>query len=263
MKKYLIVIVLFLISLELLLRLFDPLGINYYNRAKDYFENHTIDYKEYYLNDFIAGEIVSNNKVLLIIGDSFVYGFGVKRKNTFPVLMENKIKPTIVSYGVGGWNTYHESLFLRDFGKIIKPDYILLVISDNDLFGGKPHYKFWHKVVYKSYILGHIFFFIKPTLEVTIEQKELARDSFNNIVDFCNSNNIKLFCCLYGYELVDNLKFYAAMLNLEQVPYMLLPKEVFKHRISFIDGHPDNEGHKILAESISQSLNFWFRILNE
>lgn len=72
-------------------------------------------------------------KRLLVIGDSFVWGYDAEADERFTDLMQEK-KPQwrIINAGVSGYGTDQELLLLKRFGAAIQPDHVLLIFSDND-----------------------------------------------------------------------------------------------------------------------------------
>jgi lysophospholipase L1-like esterase len=70
---------------------------------------------------------------ILVVGDSYVWGYGVEQKEIFTSRME-EINPKleVVNIGVSGYSTDQELLLFRDKGIKYQPDIVILVVSNND-----------------------------------------------------------------------------------------------------------------------------------
>jgi lysophospholipase L1-like esterase len=70
---------------------------------------------------------------VLVLGDSYVWGFGVQDHETFAQEIE-RLCPQIetVNFGVSGYGTDQELLLFRDKGQAYHPDIVILVLSGND-----------------------------------------------------------------------------------------------------------------------------------
>jgi lysophospholipase L1-like esterase len=82
--------------------------------------------------DFKKGE----KKRLLVLGDSFVWGFGVDNEELFTHLMESGSPDTleVINLGVSGYTTDQEYLLWRKLGSKWTPeDVVLFILPTNDL----------------------------------------------------------------------------------------------------------------------------------
>ncbi|HXF47565.1 MAG TPA: SGNH/GDSL hydrolase family protein [Burkholderiaceae bacterium] len=70
---------------------------------------------------------------VLVLGDSYVWGFGVQDDEVFTSRMES-FCPGIeaVNFGVSGYSTDQELLLYRDKGAAYGPDVVVLVLAGND-----------------------------------------------------------------------------------------------------------------------------------
>lgn len=146
--------------LETALRIFDPIGIEYFFEARRYFSNmsrnpdfayiHTPGYRDE-LQDvqvrinsqgFRGPEfpIEKPERVMriMIIGDSVVFGWGAPQESLFPVRLQELLNEggddvEVISAGVGSWNTRTEYEYLRLLGVNYQPNIIVLVICHNDI----------------------------------------------------------------------------------------------------------------------------------
>jgi lysophospholipase L1-like esterase len=77
---------------------------------------------------------------ILVLGDSFAFGWGVEDDETFAALLEDRLAPPpgagrveVLNAGVAGWSADHYALFLKEPGLALDPDLVLVVPSENDL----------------------------------------------------------------------------------------------------------------------------------
>lgn len=77
-------------------------------------------------------------KRIMVLGDSFTFGEGVRQEDTFchrleEILRNDKgIGVEVLNFGVSGWSTVCELNYLRHEGVTFKPDLVLLVYVLND-----------------------------------------------------------------------------------------------------------------------------------
>jgi hypothetical protein len=90
----------------------------------------------------LRGEPVSREKSadayrILVIGDSFAFGFGVEDDEALPAQLAAKLSLTrpgveAINAGVPGWSADDFYLFLSTRGFELEPDLVLLVLTEND-----------------------------------------------------------------------------------------------------------------------------------
>lgn len=72
-------------------------------------------------------------KRILVLGDSFVWGFGVEQDQIFTEQLELSLSNVeVINAGVSGYSTDQELLWLKSEGVKYKPDLIILLVSGND-----------------------------------------------------------------------------------------------------------------------------------
>jgi len=81
-------------------------------------------------------------KRILVLGDSFAWGYGVADEETFSSVLERLFAERegtrweVINTGVSGWSTDQQYLFLREEGLRYEPDIVLLAFcSANDVKG--------------------------------------------------------------------------------------------------------------------------------
>lgn len=165
--SYAIILFLSFGTIELYLRIFDPIGIKYFGEVSRYTalmnpnDVYSYIHKPGLKNKFQGVDVAINShglrgpefnkekqpgkKRLLILGDSVVFGWGVPQKNIFSselknLFSRNRLEIEVISAGVGSWNTRTEYEYLRSTAINFKPDAIVLFIVHNDLQPKKTGY---------------------------------------------------------------------------------------------------------------------------
>lgn len=145
--------------LEIILRITDPVGVEYFSEVVRYFDK--LEDRENYsyihpagMNEIFQGVTVKTNsqglrgpeftiskpegkRRLLILGDSVVLGWGVEYENTFPSILQDHFDSLgtdieVIPAGVSSWNTRTEYEFLKNVASEYDPDMLILVIVGND-----------------------------------------------------------------------------------------------------------------------------------
>ena len=81
----------------------------------------------------------SDEKRILVLGDSVTFGWGVSQGETFSDRMESLLRGRtgdqwqVINAGVNGYNTEQEATYLRVEGMRYSPDYVLLIYVSNDV----------------------------------------------------------------------------------------------------------------------------------
>jgi len=75
---------------------------------------------------------------ILVLGDSYTWGYGVADEELFTKLLEEKLVADgrafeVLNCGVSGWGTDQEYLFFREEGTRYSPDVVVLTFFFNDL----------------------------------------------------------------------------------------------------------------------------------
>jgi lysophospholipase L1-like esterase len=79
---------------------------------------------------------------MLVLGDSFVWGWGVKLEDMFTKIIERQNNNLeVISMGIPGYSTDQEFLWLKEEGLKYKPDILLLLINGHD-FSTNLHYMY-------------------------------------------------------------------------------------------------------------------------
>ena len=77
---------------------------------------------------------------VVVVGDSIAFGYGVQEEESFPRMLEARLRELaprarveVVNLGVGGYNAWNESELLKDVGLGYEPDLVLVQFCINDL----------------------------------------------------------------------------------------------------------------------------------
>lgn len=79
----------------------------------------------------------SDDRRVLLLGDSFTFGYGVNPQDTFDAKLETLLNQTgtrwsVINAGHGGWGTLQETLYARDHFQLFRPEVIVLTFCGND-----------------------------------------------------------------------------------------------------------------------------------
>ena len=78
-------------------------------------------------------ERTPGKKRILVLGDSFVWGFGVEQNQIFTEQLENLLTNVeVINAGVSGYSTDQELLWFKSEGVKYSPDLVILVVSGID-----------------------------------------------------------------------------------------------------------------------------------
>lgn len=154
-----------LMMAEAATRVFDPLGISYFEESTRYqldmISDPALGYKHApNLRRVYQGVEVSTNQFglrdreiepkqtgefrILLLGDSVTFGWGVPIEATFGRRLENllttKLKRPVraVNSGVGGYNTVQEYAVLKQLAGTVDPDMVVLLYVRNDIQSNDP-----------------------------------------------------------------------------------------------------------------------------
>ncbi len=78
-------------------------------------------------------ERTNDTRRILVLGDSFAWGYGVEETQRFSQLLETSMGVEVINAGVSGYSTDQELLWFREEGVKYKPDLVLLIFAGNDI----------------------------------------------------------------------------------------------------------------------------------
>lgn len=87
----------------------------------------------------------NEKKRMLVLGDSYGWGFGVNNNEIFTELLEEKHPDwEIINASVSGYGTVQQYLYLAQRGILLKPDVVLLLFNDNDFQDNVGLTEYWY-----------------------------------------------------------------------------------------------------------------------
>ena len=147
--------------LEIIARVFNPLGISYYPETARYLDTLVLEEPIGYRNrpglqdrfygapvvinalglrDREVGEKAPGEFRILVMGDSVPFGIGVRYEDSYPHQMEVLLNEQFpgrrfrtLNLGVPSYNTEQELIQLKSLGLSLKPDAVTLLFSNNDI----------------------------------------------------------------------------------------------------------------------------------
>lgn len=155
---------------ELGIRLFDPLGISYYEQSGEYQRDKLADehlifrhrplwekrygdvlvtYNEQGLRDRPILPKSEGEFRILALGDSVTFGWGVQQDKIFASRLEQLLpgrlqRPVrVINSGVGGYNTVQEVTYFKREGITLQPDLVLLTYIGNDIEENRGPFNPW------------------------------------------------------------------------------------------------------------------------
>ena len=72
-------------------------------------------------------------KRILVLGDSFAWGYGVEESERFSQQLEESLSVEVINAGVSGYSTDQELLWYRNEGIKYETDLVILVVAGNDV----------------------------------------------------------------------------------------------------------------------------------
>jgi acyl-CoA thioesterase-1 len=176
-------------------------------------------------------------KKLIVLGDSLTEGYGVAKDAAFPAVLEKKLHEagkkewTVVNAGVSGSTTASGISRMKWLFKS-KPDAVLLALGANDGLRG---------------------------LKVEDSKKHLSE-----VIKYAEDQKVKVILGglymppNYGKQYTEDFKkMYESLAKQYKVTFIpfILDKVAGNPKYNLADGiHPNEEGHKIIAENVFQVL---------
>tara|TARA_A100001015_G_C14934640_1_gene689917 strand:+ start:337 stop:1407 length:1071 start_codon:yes stop_codon:yes gene_type:complete len=167
------------------------------NNAYHFFKERKIKYRfgEYHNRIY---NFEKNEKKILVLGDSFTFGWLLKDENTYVYKLNKKFSNYyFVNAAAGGWGTSDQLKYLTEFCKIIRPMYTIIFIGVDDFGRSKNSNLFYldkngeiklgKNKVYKIEVLTENFLY-----KIAVENSHLLNFLRKEVFKFINqkkSNN--------------------------------------------------------------------------
>lgn len=228
---------------------------------------------------------------VLALGDSVTFGTGVDQDKTFaarlePLLQGRLHRPVrVINSGVGGYNTVQEVTYFKQEGISLKPDLVLLTYVQNDIEVNKGPYDPWAQssIWGKSFsdmvitMVGKLWFYRlmhhtykyalpKPQLGPTTISPQEAKgwresmSALGELVALCEERKIPLIVFFRRMDPDENnLLFadvvrYAKGIPVKDMAPWFAGLKVSSVVNSKVDGHPNAEGHRVMAEHMAEDI---------
>jgi lysophospholipase L1-like esterase len=85
-------------------------------------------------------ELVNEGEVVIVLGDSYAFGYGVRYQDSFPSILQRTLRKKypdknirVVNLSIPGYNTAQELATLKEVGLNLRPKVVLLAYHLNDI----------------------------------------------------------------------------------------------------------------------------------
>jgi hypothetical protein len=114
----------------------------------------------------------SQKRRMLVLGDSFGWGFGVAHREIFSEIIEEKHPDwEIINASVSGYGTDQQLLYLKRRGKDLNPDVVLLLFAENDFKNNASGEQYWYYKPVFRFSDGRIVLHNHPVPRSTLAQR--------------------------------------------------------------------------------------------
>lgn len=114
----------------------------------------------------------TGKKRMLVIGDSFAWGFGVERDQRFDETLEQRLGDwEIINAAVSGYGTDQQLLYLGESGMAYGPDVVLLLFHETDYITNTLAEAAWYNKPFFSLQEGRLVLENVPVPEATLLQR--------------------------------------------------------------------------------------------
>ncbi|MGE0646200.1 MAG: SGNH/GDSL hydrolase family protein [Nitrospira sp.] len=232
-----------------------------------------------------------NEYRVLALGDSVTFGTGVDQDKTFsarlePLLQERLHRPVrVINSGVGGYNTVQEVTYFKRDGIALQPDLVMLTYVQNDVEVNRGPFDPWAQsspwgksfpdmvitMVGKLWfyrLIHHTYTYALPTSQseatkASQQESKGWRESMSalgELVAMCQERRIPLmvfFRRLHADE--NNLLLADVVRHAQGVPVKDMAPWFAGIKVSSVvnskvDGHPNAEGHRVMAEHMAEDI---------
>ncbi len=114
----------------------------------------------------------TEKKRVLVLGDSYGWGFGVEHHERFDEVLEIRNPDwEIINASVSGYGTDQQLLYLRGKGIALQPDVVLVLFCRNDPTNNSANRQYWHSKPYFALNAGELELHNVPVPERTLLQE--------------------------------------------------------------------------------------------
>jgi lysophospholipase L1-like esterase len=250
-----------------------------------------VTYNEQGLRDRPILPKVAREYRILALGDSVTFGWGVPQDQVFtskleqllPGLLQRPVR--VINSGVGGYNTVQEVIYFKREGMALQPDLVMLTYVQNDIEVNRGPFDPWGQsslwgksfpdmmitMAGKlwSYRLAHHTYkyawpkFLKADESTTAQESvgwHQSMAALEELVAKCKEVNIPLMVFFRRSHPDENRPLFEDVVrHAHAVPvvdmgywYVGLDESVLVN--SKVDGHPNAEGHRVMAEHMAKDI---------
>jgi len=280
---------------------FDPnseFHVSYDGNPDGYFdENNRLHYK---LNNYgFRGDDYRMEKQpgtyrIIVLGDSFTFGDGVKDEDTFCLQLQKELrklnpKVEVLNFGTSGWNTVDQISYFDQMGYRFNPDLVVVayVLNDGshelwpvDAWDDEYEKAFQERILPGSYFLSYLhttwtrYQFSRRYIQEVAQSLDTHKREWRRSLRYLlRGKNIttklgidySVILIPYLYRLNDNYPFESL--------HQFIGEYCRENNISFLDlfesfrgynytdlwahptdQHPNAKGHRIIAEALTRSI---------
>ncbi|MFQ5621297.1 MAG: SGNH/GDSL hydrolase family protein [Candidatus Nanoarchaeia archaeon] len=237
------------------------------------------------INELGFRDGVKHKAPIVMIGDSFLFGWGVNQDETYAALLQNKLNLTVANLGTPGYGNFHEYHLLERHIERLEPKLVIYSYYLNDpgdsvrgetktefLTGGRLAFSkqsTWTKFKGLIYNNWHSFTFFgrivhnaikakpkkDPVHNITQEQKETWTKYMNNIHDLTKENNASLMIVILPDSQVQlDINFVEDFTKQTNTTLLDMRPNFTKDLWFEYDSHFNAKGHKVAADLIYDKL---------
>ena len=228
---------------------------------------------------------------ILALGDSVTFGWGVDQDKTFPARLETLLegplhRPVrVINSGVGGYNTVQEVTYFKREGGILQPDLVMLTYVQNDIEVNKGPFdpwaqsSVWNKSLPDMVItmVGKLWFYrlVHHTYNYALPKPQVGEATtlpqngagwrqsmaaLSELVAICEAQHIPLIVFFHRLDSSENKALFEAVVqhtqgvSVKDMGQWYGGLTVSSLVNSKVDGHPNAEGHRVMAEHMADDI---------
>lgn len=166
----------------------------------------------------------NDSKRILVLGDSFAWGYGVEESERFSQLLEKELAVEVINAGISGYSTDQELLWYKNEGIKYETDLVILEMAGNDV--GDNEQQLVSTIYYKPKFViedGNLVLTNYPVPKTSIQGKFVYSLSQRSALAFFLIQRYFDFKSLYGKSNVnyDQVNSPAPGLDDETEPFKL------------------------------------------
>ncbi len=211
-------------------------------------------------------ELEPTNPRVIVIGDSYTFGYGVDDGETFSAVLERNLGTNVevLNWGVPGYNLEQSIELLALRGKAYRPDVVVLSQHPNDFDPSPMETAREVRYVLRSHLYAvfrHIRFLYGSDAQAQLDRSRGARvergfRAFDRFVELAREWGFRpvLFRagCRGGYDVaaMDRLFAHSHAAGVQTVETSARSCRQLRENLIPDDGHPTVSGHELIANEL-------------